>query len=567
MISEGGGVFPRSAKSIPLSPQVRRVLAIDDESLTPHEVVRAILRAPVDLLWNGGIGTYVKSGAETHADAGDKANDGVRVDATQLRARVVAEGGNLGFTQRGRVEYALAGGRIHTDAIDNSAGVDCSDHEVNIKVLLDTVVTDGELTGKQRDRLLAGMEADVAAMVLRDNYDQTAALANALAQSGPMVDVHARYLRRLEADGKLDRALEFLPSDEVLAQRRSHGAGLVAPEFAVLLAYTKIDVAAQLLASDVPEDPWLGRELTAYFPPPLSDERFADAMGRHPLRREIVATRVTNRLVDRAGTSFVYRLSEETGAGAPELARAHAAAREIFALEEVWAAIEALDNQVEAATQRAMVLDVRRLADRATRWLLRHRPGALDVAAGIAEFAPGAAAVADLLPDLLSAADSQALAAAAGSWDEAGVPADLANRIAALRFLSPALDVVDVGQRLGRPVEVVGAVYFALGARLELDWLSARIEVLPRDDRWQTLARAALRDDWAALRATLTAEVLAPGGASGASGVEGVVESWIAGHRTAAERFLLVLDDIRGVANPDLSTLSVAVREARALVG
>jgi glutamate dehydrogenase len=565
LISEGGGVFPRTAKSIPLSPQVRQALAIDAEALTPHEVVRAILRAPVDLLWNGGIGTYVKAGAETHAEAGDKANDGVRVDAAQLRARVVAEGGNLGFTQRGRVEYALAGGRINTDAIDNSAGVDCSDHEVNIKILLDTVVADGELTGKQRDRLLAGMEADVAAMVLRDNYDQTAALANALAQSGPMVDVHARYLRRLEADGKLDRALEFLPSDEVLAQRRSNGAGLVAPEFAVLLAYTKIDVASQLLASDVPEDPWLGRELTAYFPPQLSDERFADAMRRHPLRREIVAARVTNRLVDRAGTSFVYRLSEETGAGVPELARAHAAARDIFSLEEVWAAIEALDNQVEADTQRSMVLDVRRLADRATRWLLRHRPGSLDVAAAIAEFASGAAAVADRLPRLVSAADGEALAAAAGAWEEAGVPPELATRIAALRFLSPALDIVDVGQRLGRPVEDVGAVYFALGERLELDWLSARIEVLPRDDRWRTLARAALRDDWAALRASLTAEVLTSGGESGAA-VADVVDHWVAGQRAAAERFLLVLDDIRGVANPDLATLSVAVREARALV-
>jgi glutamate dehydrogenase len=386
-----------------------------------------------------------------------------------------------------------------------------------------------------------------------------------------MVDVHARYLRRLEAEGRLDRALEFLPTDEVLAQRRSAGAGLVAPEFAVLLAYTKIEVASQLLASDAPEDPWLGRELTAYFPPQLSAPwgtpptpggRFADAMRRHPLRREIIAARVTNRLVDRAGTSFVYRLSEETGAGVPDLARAHAAARELFSLEDVWAAIEALDNQVEAGTQRAMVLDVRRLADRATRWLLRHRPRPLDVADTISELAPGATTVADLLSGLLSAADRAALAAAAGSWEEAGVPGALATRVATLRFLSPALDVVDVGQRLGRPVEEVGAAYFALGERLDLDWLSGRIEVLPRDDRWQTLARAALRDDWAALRATLTAEVLAPG----ARGVPDAVDQWIAGHRTAAERFLLVLDDIRGVANPDLATLSVAVREARALV-
>ncbi|MGH8972762.1 MAG: NAD-glutamate dehydrogenase domain-containing protein, partial [Acidimicrobiia bacterium] len=556
VISEGGGVFPRTAKSIPLSPQVRRVLGTDADALTPAGVVRAILSAPVDLLWNGGIGTYVKASTETHADAGDKANDAVRVDAAQLGARVVAEGGNLGFTQRGRVEFALGGGCIHTDAIDNSAGVDCSDHEVNIKVLLDTVVADGELTAKQRDRLLAEMESDVAAMVLRDNYDQTAALANALAQSGSMVDVHARYLRRLEADGKLDRALEFLPSDEVLAQRRSNGAGLVAPEFAVLLAYTKIDVAAQLLASDVAEDPWLGRELTAYFPPQLAGEAFADAMRRHPLRREIVAARVTNRLVDRAGTSFVYRLGEETGAGVPDLARAHAAAREIFSLEETWAAIETLDNEVEAATQRAMVLAPRRLAERGTRWLLRHRPAPLDVAGAIAELATGVAAVADLLPGLLSTADGAALAAAAGSWEEDGVPSDLAARVAALRFLSPALDLVDIAGRLDRPVADVGVVHFCLGERLEFDWLSARVEALPRDDRWQALARAALRDDWSTLRANLTAEVLAAGC---------TVDEWIAEHRSAAERFLLVLDDIRAVSNPDLATLSVAVREARAL--
>jgi glutamate dehydrogenase len=330
----------------------------------------------------------------------------------------------------------------------------------------------------------------------------------------------------------------------------------VAPEFAVLLAYTKIDVAAQLLASDVAEDPWLGRELPAYFPPQLAGEAFADALRRHPLRTEIVAARVTNRLVDRAGTSFVYRLGEETGAGVPDLARAHAAAREIFALEETWAAIEALDNQVEAATQRAMVLAARRLAERGTRWLLRHRRAPLDVAGAIAEFGTGVAAVANLLPDLLSAADGGALAAAAGSWEADGVPSDLAARVAALRFLAPALDLVDIAGRLGRAVEDVGSVHFALGERLEFDWLSARVDALPRDDRWQALARAALRDDWSALRAALTAEVLAAGS---------TIDEWVAEHRSAAERFLLVLDDIRAVTSPDLATLSVAVREARAL--
>ncbi|HLJ08565.1 MAG TPA: NAD-glutamate dehydrogenase domain-containing protein, partial [Acidimicrobiia bacterium] len=277
VISAGGGVFPRSAKAIPLSPEARAALGTDADVLRPAELIKAVLRAPVDLLWNGGIGTYVKASTETHGDAGDKANDAVRIDAGELRARVVGEGGNLGFTQRARVEYALAGGRINTDAIDNSAGVDCSDHEVNIKILLDAVVADGEMTGRQRDRLLAEMTDEVAAMVLRDNYDQTGALAVARAQAAAMVDVHTRYLRKLESEGSLDRAIEFLPGDDVLAQRRSARTGLTTPEFAVLLAYTKLDVAHRLLASDACEDPWFERELVAYFPTPLREDRFAAA--------------------------------------------------------------------------------------------------------------------------------------------------------------------------------------------------------------------------------------------------------------------------------------------------
>ncbi|HEV3364137.1 MAG TPA: NAD-glutamate dehydrogenase domain-containing protein, partial [Acidimicrobiia bacterium] len=366
-ISAGGGVFPRTAKLVPLSPEVRAVLDVDAEAVQPAELIKAILRAPVDLLWNGGIGTYVKASTESHGDVGDKANEAVRIDATELRVRVVGEGGNLGFTQRGRIEFALAGGHINTDAIDNSGGVDCSDHEVNIKILLDTVVADGEMTVLQRNRLLAEMTDEVAAMVLRDNYDQTGALATARAQAAPMVDVHARYLRRLENEGGLDRAIEFLPSDEVLAQRRSAGAGLTTPEFAVLLAYTKLDMSSKLLASDAPEDPWFCRELAAYFPEALRDERFASAMERHPLRREIIATRVTNLIVDKAGTSFVHRLTEETGATVPELARAHAAAWEIFGLQDLWSAVEALDNVVPAAIQIEMMLPSQRVARSARR--------------------------------------------------------------------------------------------------------------------------------------------------------------------------------------------------------
>ena len=554
VISAGGGVFPRSAKSIPLSPEARAALGVDAEALRPAELIKAVLRAPVDLLWNGGIGTYVKASTESHADAGDKANDAVRIDASELRARVVGEGGNLGFTQRSRIEFALAGGRINTDAIDNSAGVDCSDHEVNIKILLDTVVADGEMTLLQRNRLLAEMTGEVAAMVLRDNYDQTGALATARAQAAPMVDVHARYLRKLETEGSLDRAVEFLPSDEVLAQRRSAGMGLTTPEFAVLLAYTKLDVVSRLLASDACEDAWFERELAAYFPAPLRDGRFAPAMGRHPLRREIIATRVTNLLVDRAGTSFVHRLTEETGAPVPDLARAHAAAWEIFRLEDLWAGVEALDAVVPAAAQIDMMLPVRRLAERASRWLVRHGPKPLDVAATVAAFAPGVERLTGLLAALLSPADRGAADARAAAWVEAGAGKDLADRVAALDALAPALDVVQVAggeERVGD----VAVVYFALGTALELDWLRDRIATLPRDDRWQALARAALGDDYAQERAVLTAEVLGGGG----------LDAWMARHRPAVDRFLMVVDDIRAGAPPDLATLSVAMREARAL--
>jgi glutamate dehydrogenase len=549
LISAGGGVWPRTAKAVPLSAAAQAVLGTDAVTLSPPELIRAILRAPVDLLWNGGIGTYVKATSETHAEVGDKANDGVRVDAAELRARVVGEGGNLGFTQRARVEFALAGGRINTDAIDNSAGVDCSDHEVNIKVLLDAVVADGDLTGKQRNQLLADMTDDVAAMVLGDNYDQTGALALALHRAADMADVHARQLRHLEATGKLDRALEFLPGDETLIQRQTAGTGLTAPEFAVLLAYTKNDVAAALAASDAPDDPWLARELTAYFPPALRDERFQAARERHPLRREIVATCVTNTLVDRAGTSFVFRLTEETGASVADLARAHAAARELFGLDAFWAEVEALDGQVPAEVQVTLALEARLLAERASRWLIRHVPPPLAVAAVLEHFSAG---LADLVPHLRDGDGTEVAA-----WVEAGVPAPLAVRAATLRQLPAALEMVDVHVASERPTAEVAATWYALGEVLELDWLRDRIVTLPADGRWTGRARTALRDDCERERAQLVAEVLgAPGG----------LEGWLADHEVAVARFLSLVDEIRvSASGPDVSTLSVAMREVRAL--
>ncbi|MBA3425953.1 MAG: NAD-glutamate dehydrogenase, partial [Rubrobacter sp.] len=349
LISEGGGVFPRSAKSIPLSPQIQEMLGVEDEAMVPNDLVNAVLKAEVDLLFNGGIGTYVKASEETNAEVGDRANDTLRVDGRDLRCRVVGEGGNLGLTQMGRIEYALNGGRIYMDAVDNSAGVDCSDHEVNIKVLLNAIVEGGDMTVKQRDELLASMTDEVGRLVLRDNYEQTRALSNASALAHQMVDVHTRYIRALEHSGALNRDLEFLPSDETLAERRSDGRGLTAPEFSILLSYTKITLYRDILASDLPEDPYLTAELEHYFPEPLR-ERFRDRMPEHRLRREILTTSVVNELVNEGGPSFAFRLGEETGAEPADLARAFTAAREIFGAHGLWKEIEDLDNQVEAGT-------------------------------------------------------------------------------------------------------------------------------------------------------------------------------------------------------------------------
>ncbi len=562
LISQGGGVFPRTAKSIPLSLEVKELLDVEDDALPPNEVIRALLKARADLLWNGGIGTYVKASVETNAEVGDKASDALRVDANELRCRVVGEGGNLGFTQRGRVEYALNGGRINTDAIDNSAGVDTSDHEVNIKILLDKVVADGDMTGKQRNELLAQMTEEVAQLVLRDNYLQNLALDNAVVQGASMVDVHARYIRSLESAGRLDRRLEFLPDEETLSERKAAGRGLTAPEFAVLLAYTKIALYGALISSDVPEDPYLSAELARYFPTPLR-ERFEDRMQEHRLRRELVATQVTNSMVNRAGTTFAYRMGEETGTEAPEIARAYAAAREVFDMRSLWTEIEALDNEVPARTQTEMLLVGRRLVERATRWLLRNRRPPLDVAATVSYFSEGAAELAERLPQLMLDSDRESLDETTVSLVEEGVPHELARRVAGLNSLFSTLDVVEVAAATDQPLETVAAVHFTLGDRLMLHRLRDRIDALPRQDRWQTLARAALRDDLYGQQAGLTAGVLRD--TDGDLDASARIEEWMERNKVAAERFVQVLRDIGASGNFDLSTLSVALRELRNL--
>jgi glutamate dehydrogenase len=555
LISEGGGVFARTVKSIPLSEQARAALGVRAESLAPNELIQALLRAKVDLLWNGGIGTYVKARSESHGDVGDKANDGVRVDARDLRCKVVGEGGNLGLTQRARIGFARRGGRINTDAIDNSGGVDCSDREVNIKILLDQAATAGELTRPERDALLVDMTEAVTELVLKDNYEQAETLSLAEAQAPGMVDVHARFIEALEGRSRMDRELEALPSAEKLAERKRDDRGLTRPELAVVLAHSKIHLYGELLDSDVPEDPHLSAELERYFPQPLP-ERFGAHMAEHRLRREIIATQVINNMEHGGGITFAFRLQEESGAPASEIARAYAAARDVFDMRGQWHDIEALDNRVDAETQLDLLLEGRRLVERGSRWLLAHRNRPLDIGATVAFFEPGATGLFKSLPRLLGPSDVEPLMVRADELEQAGVPPALAQRVASMPTMFATFDVVEVAAETELEVDRVAAVHFQLGERLELHWLRDRIQALPRDDRWRALARAALRDDLYSLHRGLTAAVLHDGVS---------VDEWVA-RNPAAERCQQTLAEIRVGHVFDTTTLPVAVREVRNLL-
>ncbi|MEU4151400.1 NAD-glutamate dehydrogenase [Streptomyces sp. NPDC026659] len=565
LLSAGGGIFPRSAKSIPLNGHIREALGIEEKisKMTPADLMKAILQAPVDLLWNGGIGTYVKSSAETDAEVGDKANDAIRVDGADLRVKVVGEGGNLGLTQLGRIEFALQGGRINTDAIDNSAGVDTSDHEVNIKILLNGLVTEGDMTVKQRNKLLAEMTDEVGALVLRNNYAQNTALANALAQSKDMLHAQARFIRHLVREGHLDRALEFLPTDRQIRERLAQGQGLTSPETAVLLAYTKITVAEELLRTSLPDDPHLRTLLHAYFPSALR-ERFAEAVDSHPLRREITTTVLVNDTVNTGGTTYLHRLREETGASLEEIVRAQTAARAIFCSAPVWDAVEELDNKVDAAVQTRIRLHSRRLVERGTRWLLNNRPQPLQLAETVEFFAARVEQVWQQLPKLLRGADLEWYQHVYDELCAAGVPDELATRVAGFSSAFPALDIVSVADRMGKEPLDVAEVYYDLGDRLHITQLMDRIIELPRADRWQSMARASIREDLYAAHAALTADVLAVG--NGTSTPEQRFKAWEEKNAPILSRARATLEEIRGSDAFDLANLSVAMRTMRTLL-
>jgi glutamate dehydrogenase len=563
LLSEGGGIYPRTAKSIPISSQVRAALRLGDEAaLSPAELLRAILKAPVDLLFNGGIGTYVKASTETHADVGDKANDAIRVNGRDVHARVVGEGGNLGLTQRGRIEYARAGGRIFTDFIDNSAGVDCSDHEVNIKILLGGAVTDGELSMPERDELLAAMTDEVGELVLRDNYEQATALGNAVTQAHSLLPVHRRMMSTLEQSGQLNRELEALPTDPELAARYEAGEGLTAPEFAVLLAYVKISLEREVLADVVVDERWTTDVLARYFPTPLR-ERFAGRMAGHRLRREIITTSLVNEVVNRGGTSFVFRAMEESGASAADVIRAYVVVRELYGLRDLWDATERLDNEVPTAAQTRVYLESRRLLDRAVRWLVSTRRSPLDVAGEIQRLRPGVAALLPELTTVAIGAERRSMDEHAVALNAEGVPAEVARATTRVVYGFGLLDILETANATGRPAAEVASVYFELSERFQIDVLLSQISRLPRNDRWQTLARMALRYDLYAALAALTAEVLqsTPAEASPADRVS----EWEQVNAASIARAGNAMGDV-AESPADLAALSVLLRQIRTLV-
>lgn len=559
LISEGGAVVPRTAKSVELSPQVRKVLDIDEATVTPNELLSAVLRAPVDVLWNGGIGTYVKAGTESNADVGDRANDAIRVNGGELRCRMVGEGGNLGMTQRGRIEYALAGGLVNTDAIDNSAGVDCSDHEVNIKILLNDVMSmpaegGAAMTLDERNALLASMTDEVAEQVLDDNRAQTLLLAIARRQALPMVNVHARYLNLLEVEGWIDRSLEFLPSDKQIAERQATGTGLTTPEFSVLLAYTKTTNIELLERSTLPDDPYLEPELVRYFPAPLR-ERFPMQIARHRLRREIVATQLGNQMVNMSGISFDHRVTEDSGVGVVEISRAWVAARDILGAVELWQEIEALGADVRIDVQIDLFLDARRMIEQAVLWLLRHRRPPIDIAAVVAELRAPVQRLALGTDDVLSGRMRDLSFAREAARLTAGVPERLAQQSSQWPVVHTFFDVIEVATRSSVDPADAARTYWQLFDAVDVGWLWDAIGALPRSDRWQTQARSALRDDLLAVLADLTDDALGIGS----------VDGWRSANEGVIARTATMFTELRRVDAHDITTLTVALRQLRNL--
>ncbi len=558
LISHGGGIWPRTLKTIPISEATRVALGIAEgtSAMTPNELLNAILKAPVDLLWNGGIGTYVKAEIESNADAGDRANNMIRVNGREIRARIIGEGGNLGMTQRGRIEAALIGVLLNTDFIDNSAGVDTSDHEVNIKILLNDAVKRGELDYDSRNELLRQMTEEVERLVLFDNYRQNEAISVMERMSIKRLGSKQHFIQTLEAQGLLDRQIEFLPSDAEFTERRVRGMGLTRPELAILLSYSKIVIYQQLLDSDVPEDPYLSAELRRYFPEPLR-EKYAEHMERHRLKREIIATAVTNSMVNRMGATFLLRMQEDTGQSPAAIAKAFNIVREIIDARSLWGAIEDLDGKVNGNAQIDAILVIWSLLRNLTRWMLNRSGESNDIAAAVERYSPGVQALRESLVKSMAPTDRVHYEQERKHWSEQGFDDELGEQLAGLDALNSVLDIVLVAEQNQLSVDCVAEVYFALGEALHLKWLMQKVEELPVETRWHAHARGQLRDELYAQQRALAGQVLEQGGKG--DGVD-LVAAWLNREDPTLKFTLGMFADMRTQVVTDYPIVSVAVR-------
>jgi glutamate dehydrogenase len=558
LISAGGGIFNRSAKSISISPEMQQRFAIEEAALTPTELISALLKSPIDLLWNGGIGTYVKSSAEQHSDVGDKANDALRVDGAELRCKVVGEGGNLGLTQLGRVEYALNGGRCNTDFIDNAGGVDCSDHEVNIKILLNAVVARGDLTAKHRNRFLEEMTDSVTDLVLENNYRQVQAISLAESESVHRTGEYRRLMNRLEETDRLDRALEFLPSDDELLERRVQGQGLTRPELAVLVSYSKGILKEDLISSDLTNDGYLSRAVEGAFPQRLL-ETYGEEVYAHGLRREIIATQIANDLINRVGVSFVGRLASSTGSTTAEISAAYVTTRDIFGLEAQWQAIEELDHVADPAVQTALMIELVRLARRGSRWLLRNRRHELDPTQAIAEFQPGVAELESALPGLMSGKAAEVVRATYQQLVDRNVSSELAQFVAGSQHLYAAMGIIEAARDIEATSMEVAELFFMLGERLELDWFASLITATKVDNEWQAMARDTYLEDLEWQQRSLAVGALKHICEKRDTGL--CIERWMEQEQLLLGRWQAMLSELHAVATPDFAMFAVANRE------
>ncbi len=563
LISKGGGIFERKAKSIKVTAEMKRLFNLGKDSVTPNELIHAMLMSEMELLWFGGIGTYVKASDESHLEAGDRSNDAIRIDANQLKAKVVGEGANLGMTQRARIEAGLKGCKLNTDSIDNSAGVDCSDHEVNIKILLGDIEQSGRLNRNQRDKLLEQMTDEVADLVLRDNYMQTQAITVTHHLGAHLLDRLARFMRGLERQGLLNRDVEYLPDDEIVVERQNQSIGLSRPELSVLLSYAKITLYDDLLGSDLPDDPCTAHFLIDYFPTPLRKKYKAD-IEKHRLRREIVATVLTNELVNRVGPAFVHEVGEKTGLPPSEIARAYLIATEIFRMPALWREIEALDNKAPATLQAAMLVECGRLIEREAVWFLREGGYPLDVAASIKAFGEGVGLLMDELESLISESDAAELEQRIAGFREQGAPADLARQVSCLGLLAPACDIVRISLGSGVPVESVARAYFQIGSRFGFDWLRRAAGRLPSDTAWDKLAVTAIIDDLFGHQGELTSKVL--DAAAGTPAAESMIDIWTQTRLPLVNRTDQLLVELKATGTPDFAMLAVANRQLKSMV-